>query len=66
MKGNLGNFIRGAYQINRTIYPKYIDGYGYSVRDAFVMIPSHIFGWAKDLIAFDNFDFIDYKTKLKY
>ena len=56
MKGNLGNFIRGAYQINRTIYPKYIDGYGYSVRDAFVMIPSHIFGWAKDLIAFDNFD----------
>ncbi len=35
LTGNLGNFIEGAYTLNREVYPKYLGGYGSSVLGLF-------------------------------
>lgn len=50
-EGNLSNFIFEAYSINRNIYPKYIQGYGESVVEVFINIPSILFGWVPQILS---------------
>lgn len=53
--GNVKNFIKQAYLLNRVYYPKYLGGYGENIFLAFVQIPSYIFSWLKSLITLEGF-----------
>ena len=42
IQGRLSRFIFSAYTLNRKIYPKYLGGFGGSIRDTFMSIPEMV------------------------
>lgn len=54
IEGNLSNFIREAYSINRNIYPQYMLGYGESIVGVLIGITSVLFGWVPQILSLDD------------